>query len=113
MVFGSLTFFPFDSAPMVTVKTLKDHGPYFGCLRGNYQVTSLKELIFHVRLAMEDSEDLIGVWHEDYCIGIWEDEAEPEPDGEEGWQLPPACYVLHRPGEKGFDRLVSLCKGRR
>ena len=53
-----------------------------------YQAASLKDVLFHTRLAMEDLEHVISVWHDDQCVGLWEDDSEPEPDGEGGWNMP-------------------------
>lgn len=53
---------------------------------------------------MEDSDYQIGLFDADgECKGIWVDEAEPEPDGEDGWLNPPAAYKLYRPGDVGKE----------
>lgn len=80
-----------------TVRTYKNNGPYFDPTVMKYSATTLKELIFHARLAMEDGEDYIAVFHDDQCVGAWENDAEPEPDGEGGWCMPSPCYLLRRP----------------
>lgn len=76
------------------------NGPYFPPTQGRYQAASLKDMIMHVRLCMEDSDYQIGVFDNDgECKGIWVDESEPVSDGEGGMMLSEACYVLYRPGD--------------
>jgi len=76
------------------------NGPYFGSTQAIFQAARLKELIFHVRLCMEEGDYQIGVFDDDgKCKGIWVDESEPEPDGEGDWQLPKPAYRLYRLGE--------------
>jgi len=97
-------------ASSITVRTYKDNGPYFPETIMKYQVSSLKDILFHCRLAMEDSEDIIAVFDGDECKGFWENDAEPEPDGEGGWCMPGASYVLQRAGgrfPKGFAMIVK------
>lgn len=85
---------------MITIRTYTNYGP-FGPIKGCYQASSLKEVLFHTRLAMEDGEHLIGAFNEDgQCYGIWEEDSEPEPDGEGGFFLPRGRYELQRPGGK-------------
>lgn len=81
-----------------TVRTYTDNGPYFGATSMKYQAASLKEILFHVRMAMEDGEDTIGVFHDDFCVGMWENDAEPTYENETGWTMPGPAYVLKRPG---------------
>lgn len=84
---------------MHTVRSFNSNGPYFPATQGVYQASSLKDIIFHVRQCMEDHEYEIGVFDDNgKCKGIWQDEAEPEPDGEGGMVLGKPCYVLYRPG---------------
>lgn len=84
---------------MITVRTYSDNGPYFAPTQGIYQANSLKELLFHTRLCMEDGDYQIGIFNDDgECKGFWVDEAEPIDDGEGCMVLGPKCYVLYRPG---------------
>jgi hypothetical protein len=56
-----------------TIRTYQDNGPYFPATKGCYQARSLKDLLFHARLAMEDREDVIGLFDADgACKGIWQ-----------------------------------------
>lgn len=76
------------------------NGPYFSATQGLYHASSLKDILFHVRLCMEDGDYQIGVLDDEgECKGIWLDEAEPEPDGEGDWNYPAPVYRLYRPGE--------------
>ena len=59
------------------------NGPYFAPTQGQYHASRLKDLIFHVRMCMEDG---------DYQIGVFDD------DGEGGLWLSEPAYVLYRPG---------------
>jgi len=100
---------------MHTIRTYTDNGPYFGTSRGKYQAASLKEVIFHCRLAMEDQEELIGLFDaKGTCKGFWEAESEAESDGEGGMQCSPISYVLRRPdatrapSKARFDRLSAF-----
>ena len=63
-----------------------------------YQANSVRDIIFHTRLAMADYDSCIAVFHDNRCVGLWEDDSEPEPDGEGGWVMPKGYYVLRRPG---------------
>jgi hypothetical protein len=86
----------------VTVRSFNDNGPYFPPTQGIYQASSLREVLFHVRLCMEDNEQQIGIFDANgQCKGMWLDEAEPSPDGEGGMTMGKASYVLYRPGELG------------
>jgi hypothetical protein len=94
---------------MVTIRNYDSNGPYFPPTQGLYQAARLKEVIFHVRQCMEDGDYQIGLFDADGdCKGIWVDEAEPEPDGEDGWLSPSPVYRLYRPGDvsKGLWRLM-------
>lgn len=101
---------------MITIRTYTDHGPYWGASRGIYQASCLKDVLFHVRLSMEDGEHLIGAFNEDgTCYGLWEDDSEPEPDGKGGWIMPRGYYTLRRPGglmAGHFNALVNQCRGK-
>lgn len=98
-----------------TVRTYKDNGPYWEPTVMSYQAASLNDVLFHTRLAMEDGEHTISVWHDDQCVGLWEDDSEPEPDGEGGWYMPRGNYVLRRPGgrfPRAFEAMASQCRGK-
>ena len=85
---------------MITVRNYSDNGPYFPPTQGIYQASSLRELIFHTRLCMEDGDYQIGIFSDDgECKGMWVDEAEAISDGEGGLVQEPLCYVLYRPGD--------------
>lgn len=76
-----------------------ENGPYWPATQGCYQAARLKELIFHVRLCMEDNDYQIGIFDDNgECKGMWLEEAEPEPDGEGGMIQGKPCYTLYRPG---------------
>jgi hypothetical protein len=81
-----------------TVRTYKDNGPYFPATVMKYQAARLRDLCSHVRIAMEDGEDTIAVWHDDHCTGLWRNEPDAEPDSDGEWHRGPNCYVFHRPG---------------
>ena len=84
---------------MITVRNYSDNGPYFPPTQGCYKASSLKELIFHTRLCMEDNDHQIGIFDSDgECKGMWVDEAEAISDGEGGMVMEKPCYVLYRPG---------------
>ena len=88
-----------DSSLMpCTVRTYKDNGPYFPATVMKYQAARLRDLCSHVRIAMEDGEDTIAVWHDDHCTGLWRNEPDAEPDSDGEWHRGPNCYVFHRPG---------------
>ena len=104
-----------SSASRCTVRTYTDNGPYWAPTVMQYSAASLKDLLFHTRLAMEDGEHIISIWHDDHCIGLWEDDSEPEGDGEGGWLMPRGNYVLRRPGGRlaaHFNALAAQCKGK-
>jgi hypothetical protein len=85
------------------VCTRTDHGPYFDPTKGKYQCSTLKDIIFHTRLAMEDGEDCIGIFHGDECKGIWRKEWEAEPDGEGGMERSEE-WEAEPDGEGGMER---------
>lgn len=89
------------------VRTRTDHGPYFDPTKGKYQCSSLKDVIFHTRLAMEDGEDCIGVFHGDECKGIWCKEWDAEPDGEGGMERSKEWYTFYRASEKNHALLLG------
>lgn len=82
---------------IATVRSYSSNGPYFPATQGVYQAASLKDILFHTRLCMEDNDYLIGVFDGNgECKGIWEDTAEAVP-GPAGGEKPD--YVLYRPGD--------------
>lgn len=85
---------------MITVRNYSDNGPYFPPTQGVYQASSLKEIIFHTRLCMDDGDYQIGIFDNDgQCKGMWVDEADVVSDGEGGMMLGKSCYTLYRPGD--------------
>ena len=73
---------------MTYVCNYSSNGPYFPPTQGCYQASSLKEILFHTRLCMEDGDYQIGIFNgEGECKGMWVDEGEEE-----------SCYKLYRPG---------------
>lgn len=91
-----------------TVRTYQGNGPYFPPSVGSYQARCLRDVIFHIRLAMADGDDFIGLFHGDVCVGIFSDEAEPDVDGEGDWTLGSPSYVLRRPEDKAPHTFKSL-----
>lgn len=86
---------------MTTIRTYQDNGPYFSATKGSYQTASLNDLIFHVRLAMEDGEDVIGVYSPDgSCKGIWKREIEGHVDSAGDTIVDHEAYELLRPSTK-------------
>jgi hypothetical protein len=85
---------------LTTVRTFSSNGPFFPLTQGVYQAASLKDILFHVRMAMEDGDYMIGVFDADgKCKGIWQDDAEAIPDGEGGMMLEAPAYELYREHE--------------
>ena len=86
---------------ITTIRTYQDNGPYFSCTRGSYQAASLQQLIFHVRQAMEDREDVIGIFGPDgACKGIWQRELEGYVDSAGDAIVDHEGYELLRPSTK-------------
>lgn len=86
---------------ITTIRTFQDNGPYFNCSRGSYQAASLKELIFHTRLAMDDGEHIIGIFGPDgACKGIWQREIEGHVDSAGDSIVDHDAYTLLRPSTK-------------
>jgi hypothetical protein len=85
---------------MHTIRSYSSNGPYFPATQGVYQAASLKDVLFHTRLCMEDNDFMIGLFDDNgKCKGIWEDTAEGIPDGEGGMTIEKPAYVLYRPGD--------------
>ena len=93
-----------------TVRTYKDNGPYFPATVMKYQAARLRDLCSHVRIAMEDGEDTIAVWHNDHCTGLWRNEPDAEPDADGEWHRGPDCYVFHRPGGPNAGLFNGIAK---
>jgi hypothetical protein len=86
---------------ITTIKTFQDNGPCFSCTRGSYQAASLQQLIFHIRQAMEDREDVIGIYAPDgSCRGIWQRELEGHVDSAGDAIVDHEGYELLRPSTK-------------
>jgi hypothetical protein len=81
-----------------TVRTYSDNGPYFPPTVMQYQANCLRDVLFHARLAMEDSEHTVAVFHDNRCTGLWRNEPDSEPDSDGEWHKGPDCYVFYRPG---------------
>jgi hypothetical protein len=99
---------------MITIRTYQDNGPYFPATKGCYQATSLKELLFHVRLAMEDREDTIAIFDaEGTCKGLWHRELEGHVDSAGDSIVDHEGYELMRPNTREqwmWDRLQGQVK---
>lgn len=86
---------------LTTIRTYQDNGPYFSATKGSYQAATLQQLIFHVRQAMEDREDAIGIYGPDgACKGIWSRELEGHVDSAGDSIVDHEGYELLRPGTK-------------
>jgi len=95
---------------MITIRTYSDNGPYWPSTVMKYQAACLKDVIFHTRLAMEENEQYIGAFNEDgTCYGLWEEDGEPEPDGEGGWWKP-RHYTFRRPGGRSAKAFVMMAE---
>ena len=84
-----------------TVRTYQDNGPYWPPTIMKYQAARLKDMLFHIRLAMKDREQLISVWYADRCVGV------SEGDGN-------GNYLMRRPGGPmagHFNTLALMCGG--
>ena len=95
---------------MITVRTSTDNGPYFDASHGSYQAASLKDILFHCRLAMDDGEDIIGIFHDDACIGLWQNEPDVDSDGEGGMMRCANAYVQYRPDGSSPKLFKILCE---
>jgi hypothetical protein len=86
---------------ITTIRTYQDNGPYFSATRGSYQAASLQQLVFHIRQAMEDREDVIGIFGPDgACKGIWQRELEGHVDSAGDAIVDHEGYELLRPSTK-------------
>jgi hypothetical protein len=86
---------------MITIRTYQDNGPYFPATKGCYQATSLKEFLFHVRLAMEDREDTIAIFDaEGTCKGLWHRELEGHVNSAGDSIVDHEGYELMRPNTR-------------
>lgn len=82
---------------MLTIRTYQDNGPYFPPTKGRYQAARLRDLLFHARQAMEDREDIIAVFQEDSCKGIWRLNVEGHVDSAGDGIIDHEGYELLRP----------------
>ena len=88
-------------AMITTVRTYQDNGPYFAPTKGCYQAATLQQLLFHIRQAMEDREDVIAVYGPDgACKGLWNHEIEGHYDSAGDAVIDHAGYALMRPSTK-------------
>ena len=86
---------------MTTIYTFQDNGPYFPPSKGLYQAARLKDLLFHVRQAMEDREDTIAIFDQQgSCKGIWCREVEGHVDSAGDSIVDHEGYELMRPKTK-------------
>ena len=86
-------------ASMTTVRTYQDNGPYFGATTMSYQASSVRDILRHVRLAMEDREDTIAIFDaEGCCKGLWQRELEVHVDSAGDTIVDHDGYELRRPG---------------
>ena len=86
-------------ASMTTVRTYQDNGPYFGATTMSYQASSVRDILRHVRLAMEDREDTIAIFDsEGSCKGLWQRELEGHVDSAGDTIVDHDGYELRRPG---------------
>ena len=86
---------------MVTIRTYQDNGPYFDATKGSYQAATLQQIIFHIRLAMEDREHVIGVYGADgACKGIWQLDIEGHVDSAGDAIVVHEGYELLRPNTR-------------
>lgn len=96
---------------MITIRTYSENAPYWEPTIMAYQAASLKDVLFHTRLAMEDGEDYIAAFNEDgTCYGLWEGDSEPVFDQEMGWFVPRKVYLLRRPGGPMAGQFNSIVR---
>ena len=97
-----------------TVRTYKDNGPYFGVTVMSYQVARLKDILFHTRIAMDDGDDTIAVFHDDCCVGMWDRALEGHVDSAGTTIVDHDGYELKRPGGRSaqtFAMAVAKLQG--
>jgi hypothetical protein len=96
---------------MHTVRTYKDNGPYWDPTKGSYQAASLRDLLFHTRLAMADAEDVIAIFDEEgSCKGLWNREIEGHVDSAGDTIIDHEGYELMRPDTREqwmWNRLIE------
>ena len=80
-----------------TVRTYTDNGPYYGATVMSYQVARFSELLSHCRVAMEEGDDTIAVFHDDRCVGMWDRELEGHVDSAGDTIIDHDGYELRRP----------------
>jgi hypothetical protein len=89
---------PHRSIPMATIKTYQDNGPYFGTTTMSYQACCVSDVVRHVRLAMEDREDIVAIFDaEGSCKGLWHREIEGHTDSAGDSIIDHEGYELLRP----------------
>lgn len=80
-----------------------------------YQAASIRDLLRHVRLAMADHEDTIGIFDaQGTCKGLWQRELEGHVDSAGDTIVDGDGYVLSRPGgrsPKVFAMAVAQLQG--
>ena len=86
---------------MLTIFTYQSNGPYFPPTKGKYQAARLRDLLRHVRLSMEDREDVIAIFDQQgSCKGIWAREVEGHVDSAGDSIVDHEGYELMRPKTK-------------
>ena len=88
------------SIPPATIRTFTDNGPYFDATKGEYQAWCLRDFIFHIRQAMEDKEDIIAIYKEGQCKGMWRRNVEGHVDSAGDGIVDHESYELLRPNTK-------------
>lgn len=78
------------------ITAFRDNGHYFPCTHKEKTIETLSDFIETVKEFKEDQNDYIAVFKNNQFFGIWINDAEPEPDGEGGWLMPSAVYILLR-----------------
>ena len=86
---------------MLTIFTYQDNGPYFPPTKGKFQAARLRDLLRHVRLSMEDREDVIAIFDQrGSCKGIWRRDLEGHVDSAGDAIIDHEGYELMRPNTK-------------
>ena len=91
-----------------TVHTYEDCGPYFDPCVMKCRANNFKDLLRHVRMAMDDCVDSIAVFRDGNLIGAWDAQGDAEPDGE-GGMYPVFCgYERVKPNTSYWNQILNL-----
>ena len=91
-----------------TVHTYEYCGPYFDPCVMKYRANNFKDLLRHIRMAMDDRVDFIAVFRDGNLIRAWDAQGDAEPDGE-GGMYPVFCgYERVKPNSFCWNRLITL-----